>query len=1706
MDLERDQVKLKLLDKTSDQLSGNIQILRQETKRIATLSQNLERKYREQIRSTESLLVHFELCESRASDARNKTAAEGDAPIREQNKQDHLVVQQVLRSYREWIERFNERRQRHAKAVVECKEEANAAAFSLRNAIWPAATPVEKQGSLNHRPLDVGAKVGGKEEEESRHSLNMQLMERTMEVASWKSLCETLRVDMDRLRNAMDRRNSEQELMDSMKAAQAAKEAKEWKDRCQAMQSEMWGLRDKLKIMESDLQVHSHSSARVQVLQAEVEAFRIEADTMRTTKRDMCPRSELHRTTAALEQAREEKDRLALELVQVMGERDQLKQEKERQAWASAHEGEEAIMEIQQQLDAERGRGTLLQRQSDEHKERTTAALTKIQALEADMVRRQRRYAMLETDKAQALSLADLRIDQAHGKYLGTLQKLKQRCAQRWVSISLAQALRAWREGVLHRIAMRQFERQGDQVIAEYRKCKAKRCLFAWSRSTQLRRFVRSVMKGVAIRSGLRQTYFAFFRWSRSTIAARHAEHLQRNRMQVASVTGARNTANQRRRVLAGWAHAAKRSARTRRAIERCLHPTARRLLVYGWRALVAHGELHARIEEQQRKHELVSAAMFRNQQATVARRVLQMWSAKVHLSIRVNNILEAHLLRQDTYRTHQAYATWKVLVLRRRQTRAYLNRFVGMFRRTHFRVAFHIWSFRAKHQKQWGLNKARCRLLKVGCAGPRPISHWEKCRRHGWTVLDCEKYASAHRVAEHQYFHREHRVLARALRFWHTTVRQARLRRIRLVAVLRRGYEKSVTVALLQWKAANATRKREQDRAAYQNVFAENRLISLMFRSGRKAFNKWKISYYHAKRAKQTMRESLFRKKMLVLRARTYGWHRYAKRRAFARRSLQRMRNLLLHRAWFSSFRHWLAIITQEKFEDAKCLGFSALRKSKQDMAKRLFSKARRAKITTGFESWVAWTNEHRAQEEHVSAIEAMSNWAARIASGRVLKERFQVWFAVTKVALRERHHKETSVRSILLRLIHRFTYFAFRKWDAEVRAAVRKEVHGEVGMRRELLENQIKILNDAQMTHRYKALENVSLIMADKKDRALLVRMYERWRFNVRGVLMARQREKSIMVAADALFGRNEKYLKQSVWKKWKMYVLREEQRRDVLRAIALKFHVHGPKANAFKTWQLYASQREAHRHRAQLEESHHSTIGALQAELEQQEALYMAHRARLVNSVSTLVRGWAHRDDGSTLSIFFNRWIQHVNDEKRTRQDAKSEDVEQQRGENDARGREQEEDDEYFPPPPGAPPAEKKATARGTLLIHAKRLEEENNTMSSEIVALKKEVVRLQSGGPREVPGGQSGHQSLLSLETLASSEGTFHMEQDLNDLMGENSRLQTELTATQKKLFKAKETIRIVRTGSKEKEKVSLLQETLKALEKQHAVVVAELSSTQGDLQEAYRRTEHLEKEVKRHRINAQNSQRKSEIDRKRVHQFEKRLKQETQVNETLKKTVDTLRGEAKRLLAFRKQAENEMERSSAHEETFLQSMANEQRTSAVLAQKLHLASKEVHRLLDENEHLRKTQNGGAATDSDPQDPLAATAAARPVDASGVGSAPLDPDRFGGYSTIQHTPTSASVFQNALQAQVSSVFDDLPSDDPSSMSIRRDHHGFIRTSPERDAMPQTLNDANVASDAVLGGLVHMTATDAGTVVANFRVKDEDMQVSTPRGVWR
>ena len=119
----------------------------------------------------------------------------------------------------------------------------------------------------------------------------------------------------------------------------------------------------------------------------------------------------------------------------------------------------------------------------------------------------------------------------------------------------------------------------------------------------------------------------------------------------------------------------------------------------------------------------------------------------------------------------------------------------------------------------------------------------------------------------------------------------------------------------------------------------------------------------------------------------------------------------------------------------------------------------------------------------------------------------------------------------------------------------------------------------------------------------------------------------------------------------------------------------------------------------------------------------------------------------------------------------------------------------------------------------------------------------------------------------------------MQQDLKDLRDDNASLHSELMSTQRKLFKAKERIKKVAAGSVDREKVSLLQENLAAIQKKKEDLENQVALLQNDLKDAYARIEKLEAEVKRHRNIALQSKHKSETDRLRVRQYEQRLKHE-----------------------------------------------------------------------------------------------------------------------------------------------------------------------------------------------------------------------------------
>ena len=134
MDLERDKQRLESLDHCAEELSKSIQQLRQETKRIVVFSNDLELKYKEQIESSKALLVHFELCESRANSERHRSGnVEGST---EDSTKSHLLVKQVLNSYKAWIDRSHDRRKRHAKVVSECHEKIDSAVTALGCSVW----------------------------------------------------------------------------------------------------------------------------------------------------------------------------------------------------------------------------------------------------------------------------------------------------------------------------------------------------------------------------------------------------------------------------------------------------------------------------------------------------------------------------------------------------------------------------------------------------------------------------------------------------------------------------------------------------------------------------------------------------------------------------------------------------------------------------------------------------------------------------------------------------------------------------------------------------------------------------------------------------------------------------------------------------------------------------------------------------------------------------------------------------------------------------------------------------------------------------------------------------------------------------------------------------------------------------------------------------------------------------------------------------------------------------------------------------------------------------------------------------------------------------------------------------------------------------------------------------------------------------------
>ena len=423
------------------------------------------------------------------------------------------------------------------------------------------------------------------------------------------------------------------------------------------------------------------------------------------------------------------------------------------------------------------------------------------------------------------------------------------------------------------------------------------------------------------------------------------------------------------------------------------------------------------------------------------------------------------------------------------------------------------------------------------------------------------------------------------------------------------------------------------------------------------------------------------------------------------------------------------------------------------------------------------------------------------------------------------------------------------------------------------------------------------------------------------------------------------------------------------------------------------------------------------------------------------------------------------------------------------------------------------------------------------------MQEEIDRLSS----TVAGGQTrfdkNNESLMTLESLATDPSPF-LEQDLQDLRKDNDALQTELTNTQRKLFKAKERIREVSAGTKEKEKVLLLQENLNALDKKKTDLENQVSSLQLDLQDAYKRIEKLEKDVKRYRNAALRSQQKSETDRLRVRQYEQRLKQEHENVLAERKSSDHLEYELKQMSSLYNRAVNDLEETKIYEQSLKQTILEERRTSHALAQKLQLSAQEIHHLLDENERLQTNymSRGSARSNEDdsyssptpksfPQhidiDDLQNSTSVSNISKSSFGQNEDHDNTNSMKKSLNYSSTSSpsSAFKKSLAAQVQLAMkndESLMNESLSSLStndesmhLYRDGKGriFGRDSPERErGVPQNYNnkdDSNddedgddfVNNDAIASnvslaeGLVQMKSTESGNVKTTFKLRKED-----------
>ena len=310
----------------------------------------------------------------------------------------------------------------------------------------------------------------------------------------------------------------------------------------------------------------------------------------------------------------------------------------------------------------------------------------------------------------------------------------------------------------------------------------------------------------------------------------------------------------------------------------------------------------------------------------------------------------------------------------------------------------------------RYGLNKFKVHALKILIQYTASVGNLR-------TIASCKE--------KHSY-----KVKLQIFRSWSAFSRKMSVKRKTLLRVIVRMMCLRRSTAFLRWKLFSKLEVITNGLNIHKANIVVNRSKLFNLRRRRAHFKQWKLFTKTSINNSNTLLNLLDRRDLHTLRIKFTAWNIQAKKSHKLRKCLRRMLNVVCKQGYLLALTKWRAEVHRINIEDALCLGHSAMRKTKYDMARRIFSRLRRSRMNQAFKQWKLDTRDERENEERTHAIEAMSNWAARVSGGRVLKERFGLWFAFVKQSILQKDHQYSLLRNSILRMRKYRLYCGFRKW----------------------------------------------------------------------------------------------------------------------------------------------------------------------------------------------------------------------------------------------------------------------------------------------------------------------------------------------------------------------------------------------------------------------------------------------------------------------------------------------------------------------------------------------------------------------------------------------------------------------------------------------------------------------------------------------------